>query len=85
MDRAELSLLIKMTRVDGEPLPYEVVNDTLVTKIFHNDSGIIPLDIKVINKQYVLVDLSGGTVVFRVSQATHGCWHNHDIYVFIVL
>ena len=84
MDRAELSLLIKITRVDELPLPYGVVNDTLVTKMFHNDSGIIPLDIKVINIQFALVDLSEGTLVFKVSQGTHGYWHNHDIYVFIV-
>ena len=47
--RAPLSILIKVTKVNGESLPYGEVSTTLVEEIFQNSVGLVPLEVLVLN------------------------------------
>ena len=68
-----LSLLIKVTKEDGESLPYGgVVNDQLIIELFQNAVGTIPSSILILSNQDVLVDFIPGTSVFEMAQAIHG-------------
>ena len=57
----ELSLLIKITKENGESLPYGVVNDQLIIELFQNVIGTLPHSILVLNDQDVLLDFTPGT------------------------
>ena len=43
--RAPLSILIKITKENGESLPYGEVTVDLVEEIFQNNAGITPLEV----------------------------------------
>ena len=68
----ELSLLIKITKENGESLPYGVVNDQLIIELFQNAIGTLPHSILVLNDQDVLLDFMPGTSIFEMAQAVHG-------------
>ena len=68
----ELSLLIKITKENGESLPYGVVNDQLIIELFQNAIGALPSSILILNDQDVLLDFPQGTSVFEMAQAVHG-------------
>ena len=68
----ELSLLIKITKENGESLPYGVVNDQLIIELFQNAIGTLPHSILVLNDQDVLLDFIPGTSIFEMAQAVYG-------------
>ena len=68
----QLSLLIKITKENGESLPYGTVNNQLIIELFQNNVGTLPVSILVLNDQDVLVDLVLGTMIFNMAQAVHG-------------
>ena len=70
--RAPLSILIKVTQVSGEPLPYGEVSVALVEEIFQNCVGVIPLEVLVLNDQDALVDLADGMAITEIAMAIHG-------------
>ena len=70
--KKELSLLIKITRENGESLPYGTVNDQLIIELFQNKVGTLPISILVLNDQDVLVDFAPGTMIFEMAQVVHG-------------
>ena len=45
--KKELSLLIKITKENGESLPYGTVNDQLIIKLFQNNVRTLPVGILV--------------------------------------
>ena len=51
-----LSILIKVTKDNGESLPYGEVNIELAEEIFQNSVGITPVEVLILNDQDVLVD-----------------------------
>ena len=69
--KKELSLLIKITKENGESLPYGTVNDQLIIELFQNNVGTLPVGILVLNDQDVLVDFAPGTMIFEMAQAVH--------------
>ena len=69
---SELSLLIKITKENGESLPYGVVNDQLIIELFQNVIGTLPSSILILNDQDVLLDFPSGTSMFEMAQAVHG-------------
>ena len=42
--KAPLSILVKITKIDGELLPYGEVSIELIEEIFQNNAGITPLE-----------------------------------------
>ena len=70
--KKELSLLIKITKDNGESLPYGTVYDQLIIELFQNNVGTLPTSILVLNDQDVLVDFAPGTMTFEMTQAVHG-------------
>ena len=70
--RAPLSILVKITKIDGESLPYGEVSVELVEEIFQNNAGITPLEILILNDQDALVDLADGVSVTEIAMAIHG-------------
>ena len=70
--KKELSLLIKITKENGESLPYGTVNDQLIIELFQNNVGTLPVSILVLNDQDVLVDFVPGTMIFEMAQVVHG-------------
>ena len=68
----ELSLLIKITKENGESLPYGVVNDQLIIELFQNVIGTLPSSILILNDQDDLLDFPPGTSIFEMAQAVHG-------------
>ena len=85
--KAPLSILIKITKINGESLPYREVSAGLVEEIFQNSVGIIPLDVLVLNDQDALVDLVDGTAMTEIAMAVHGegRWRDQDIRVGCVI
>ena len=59
----ELSLLIKITKENGESLPYGVVNDQLIIELFQNAIGTLPSSILILDDQDVLLDFTPGTSI----------------------
>ena len=70
--RAPLSILVKITKEDGESLPYGEVSVELVKEIVQNNTGITPLEVLVLNDQDALVDLADGVSVMEITMAVHG-------------
>ena len=85
--RAPLSILIKVTRVSGEPLPYGEVSVELVEEIFQNCVGVTPLEVLVLNDQDALVDLADGMAITEIAMAIHGehQYRNQSIRVGCVI
>ena len=85
--KAPLSILVKVTKVNGESLPYGEVSTGLVEEIFQNSVGIVPLDVLILNDQDALVDLIEGTAVTEIAMAVHGegRWRDQDIRVGCVI
>ena len=77
----ELSLLIKITKDNGEFLPYGVVNDQLIIELFQNAIGTLPSSILILNDQDVLLDFIPGTSIFEMAQAVHGKARVHDTII----
>ena len=72
--KAPLSILVKITKIDGESLPYGEVNVELIEEIFQNNAGIIPLEVLVLNDQDALVDLANGVSVTKIDDPIQvGC------------
>ena len=69
---SKLSLLIKITKENGESLPYGVVNNQLIIELFQNAIGTLPSSILVLNDPDVLLDFPQGTPIFEMAQAVHG-------------
>ena len=63
--KKELSLLIKITKENGESLPNGTVNDQLIIELFENNVGTLPVSILVLNDQDALVNFAPGTMIFR--------------------
>ena len=55
--KAPLSILIKVTKIDGESLPYGEESVALVEEIFLNGAGVSPYEVLILNDQDALVDL----------------------------
>ena len=70
--RAPLSILIKVTRISGDSLPYGEVSVALVEEIFQNSVGVTPLEVLVLNDQDALVDLADGMAITEIAMAIHG-------------
>ena len=70
--KANLSILVKITKIDGESLPYGEVSVELIEEIFQNNAGITPLEMLVLNDQDALVDLADGVSVTEIAMAVHG-------------
>ena len=70
--RAPLSILVKITKENGESLPYGEVSVELVEEIFQNNAGITPLEVLILNNQDALVDLADGVSVTEIAMAVHG-------------
>ena len=81
--KKELSLLIKITKENGESLPYGTVNDQLIIELFQNNVGTLPVSILVLNDQDVLVDFAPGTMIFEMAQAVHGPAKYRDLDINI--
>ena len=64
----ELSLLIKITKENGESLPYGVVNNQLIIELFQNVIGALPSSILTLNDQDVLLDFPQGISVFEMAK-----------------
>ena len=47
--RAPLSILVKITQIDRESLPYGEVTVGLVEEIFQNSAGVTPLEVLTLN------------------------------------
>ena len=82
-----LSILIKVTKDNGESLPFGEVNAELVEEIFQNSVGITPVDVLILNDQDVLVDLADGVSIVEVAMGVHGegRWRNQDIRIGCVI
>ena len=82
-----LSILIKITKDNGESLPFGEVNTELVEEIFQNSVGITPLDVLILNDQDALVDLSDGTPIIEIAMGVHGegKWRDQDIRIGCVI
>ena len=78
-----MSLLIKITKDNGELLPYGTVNDQLIIELFQNNVGTLPTGILVLNDQDVLVDFAPGTMIFEMAQAVHGPAKYRDLDINI--
>ena len=65
--RAPLSILVKITKEDGESLPYLA----FVEEIFQNNTGITTLEVLILNNQDALVDLADGVSVTEIAMAVH--------------
>ena len=83
VDRADLSILLKITKSNGESQPFGTVNEQLVEEIFQNALGIIPLEIIIVNDQNVLVDFLAETAIFDVARAIHGEGRQRDQNIWI--
>ena len=70
--KALLSILVKVTKINGESLPYGEVSVELIEEIFQNNVGITPLEVLVLNNQDALVDLADGVLVTEIAMAVHG-------------
>ena len=81
--KKELSLLIKITKENGESLPYGTVNDQLIIELFQNNVGTLPVGILVLNDQDVLVDFAPGSMIFEMAQAVHGPAKYRDLNINI--
>ena len=81
--RKELSLLVKITKDNGELLPYGTVNDQLIIELFQNNVGTLPTGILVLNDQDILVDFTPGTMIFEMAQAIHGPAKYRDLDINI--
>ena len=62
----KLSLLVKITKENGESIPYGVVNDQLIIELFQNAVETLPSSILILNDQDVLVEFTKGTLVFEM-------------------
>ena len=67
-----LSILIKITKDNGESLPFGEVNVELVEEIFQNSVGITLIDVLILNDQDALVDLVDGTSIVEIAMGVHG-------------
>ena len=70
--KGPLSILVKITRADGESLPYGEVSVDLIEEIFQNNVRITPLEVLILNDQDALVDLADGVSVTEIAMAIHG-------------
>ena len=79
--KAPLSILIKITKVDGESLPYGEVSVGLIEEIFQNSVGVTPLEVLILNDQDALVDLTDGMAITEIAMAVHGegRWRDQDM------
>ena len=82
-----LSILIKVTKDNGESLPFGEVKTELIEEIFQNSVGITPVDVLILNDQDVLVDLADGVSIIEVAMGVHGegRWRNQDIRIGCVI
>ena len=87
VDRADLSMIIKITKVNGESLPYGTVTEELIVELFQNVFGAIPLEIIIINDQDVLVDFVAGTLVCDAARAVHreAKWRDQEIRIGCIM
>ena len=78
-----MSILIKITKDNGESLPFGEVNAELVEEIFKNSVGIVPVDLLILNDQDALLDLADGISIVEIAMGVHGegKWRNHDIRI----
>ena len=83
VDKPQLSLLLKISKADGESLPYGVVNDQLVLELMQNTVGHLPSQILVLNDQDVLVEFPPRTEIHEIARAVHGPAKFRDVDIYI--
>ena len=83
VDKPQLSLLLKISKVNGESLPYGVVNDQLVLELMQNTVGHLPSQILVLNDQDVLVEFPPRTEIHEIARAVHGPAKFRDVDIYI--
>ena len=79
-----LSILIKITKDNGESLPFGEVKTELVEEIFQNSLGIIPIDVLILNDQDALFE---GISIVEIAMGVHGegKWRDQDIQIGCVI
>ena len=87
VDRVPLALLIKVTKIEGEPLTYGDFNEGLVLELFHNVTEVVPMAIKILNDQDALVDLPDDQLAYEVACALHGkiTWYDLKLWVHCIM
>ena len=79
--KAPLSILVKITKVDGKSLPYGEVNVELVEEIIQNSVGVTPLEVLILNDQNALVDLADGVSITEIAMPVHGEGRLRDLAI----
>ena len=82
-----LSILIKITQVNGEVLPPGILTEQLVTEMFENAVGVVPDGIELVNNQDIFVELPEETSTYDMAQAIQGegRWRDLDICVHCIV
>ena len=83
----ELTIMIKVVKPGGDPLPFGSITDDLIIEMFQNAVGVIPVEVEVLGNRDALVDLPFGSAVYEIAQCIQGPgkWRDQDIKVGCVM
>ena len=71
----QFALLLGVTQPNGRPLPIGGFTGRAMSQMLHEDAGVIPKEVVVMNDQEVVMEIEKGTPMIEVSKAIHGLLH----------
>ena len=67
------ALLLRVTQLNGKPLPTSGFTGRAMSQMSHEIAGVIPKEVVVMNDQALVMELEEETSVMEVSKAMQGC------------
>ena len=69
------ALLLRVTQLNGKPLPIGGFTGRAMSQMLHMVAGVIPKEVVVMNDQEVVMELEEETSIMEVSRVIHGLFH----------
>ena len=72
-------LLLRVTQVNGKPLPIGGFTSRVMAQMLHEIAGVTPRDVVILTNQEVVIELEKETPIMEVSRTVHGLYNTHWI------
>ena len=69
------ALLLRVTQLNGKPLPIGGFTGQAMSQMLHEVAGVISKEVVILNDQEYVMELEEETSIMKVSKAIHGLFH----------
>ena len=68
-------LLLRVTQSNGKPSPIGGFTDRAMSQMLHENAGVVPKEVVILNDQEVVMELDKEMSLMDVSRVIHGFFH----------